>query len=285
MANSRATVLSALTVAKGDIERSQAEVAAARISLERAEQLLQDKAGSQKAVDDARALLNVSEAMLRAAQAREQELQRLAADIQGSDIKSNNQARPIAVTSPQSGIILNLTVTQGQPVNSGMVLFEVADTTTMWIRAPIYVGLLPEVQTSAEAHIVDLAGRPSFEPRIAQPVNAPPTADPQSATADLYFETDNRDKELRPGQRVAIELPLNGQDARLVVSAKSLLYDIYGSTWVYVVVDDRSFERQRVSVDRVVDGRAVLTDGPQEGTRVVVDGAAELFGTEFGIGK
>ena len=43
-----------------------------------------------------------------------------------------------------------------------------------------------------------------------------------------------------------------------------------------------------VAGDRVtdlVDAYAVLAQGPAPGTRVVTDGAAELFGTEFGAGK
>jgi RND family efflux transporter MFP subunit len=285
MANARATLLSALSVAQGDISRSQAEVDAARISLERAEQLLKDQAGSQKAVDDARALLNVHQAVLTAAQQREKELARLAEELDGSGDKYPEKAEPLSITAPQSGIIRNLSITRGQTINAGVTLFEVADTATMWIRAPIYVGLLPEVEARAQARIVDLSGRPVFLPRSARPVDAPPTADPTSATADLYFETDNTDEKLRPSQRVAVELRLHGEEQSLTVPDKSILYDIYGGTWVYSVVSDRCFERRRVAIRYTLDGRAVLAEGPPQGTAVVVDGAAELFGTEFGIGK
>jgi RND family efflux transporter MFP subunit len=285
MANSRATLLSALSVAQGDISRSQAEVDAARINLERAEQLLKDQAGSQKAVDDARALVNVHQAVLTAAQQRAKELSRLADELEGSGNTYPEEAPPLSITAPQSGVIRNLSITRGQTVNAGVTLFEVADTATMWIRAPIYVGLLPEVQIGAEARIVDLSGRPAFKPRSARPVEAPPTADPTSSTADLYFETNNTDKKLRPGQRVAVELRLHGEEQSLTVPDKAILYDIYGGTWVYASVGERCFERRRVAIRHTLNGRAVLAEGPEEGTPVVVDGAAELFGTEFGIGK
>lgn len=54
MANARGTLLSALTVAKGDVQRSQAEVDLAKVTLARAEKLLDDKVGSARAVDDAK---------------------------------------------------------------------------------------------------------------------------------------------------------------------------------------------------------------------------------------
>jgi hypothetical protein len=40
-----------------------------------------------------------------------------------------------------------------------------------------------------------------------------------------------------------------------------------------------------VLVEREIDGIAVLERGPKPGTQVVVEGAAELFGTEFFVSK
>ena len=45
------------------------------------------------------------------------------------------------------------------------------------------------------------------------------------------------------------------------------------------------FQRQRVALIDMVGDFAVLSQGPPLGTRVVTAGAAELFGTEFGVGK
>ena len=42
---------------------------------------------------------------------------------------------------------------------------------------------------------------------------------------------------------------------------------------------------RRISIGHVENDRAVLAESPQAGTLVVTDGAAELFGTEFGAGK
>jgi hypothetical protein len=58
-----------------------------------------------------------------------------------------------------------------------------------------------------------------------------------------------------------------------------------GGSWVYEQVDSLLFVRRRVEIARVVDGRAVITRGITAGLRLVSVGAAELFGSEFGIGK
>jgi len=124
---------------------------------------------------------------------------------------------------------------------------------------------------------------------IAKPITAPPTADAASSSADLYYEVDNRALKLRPGQRVGVDVPMISVTEALVVPTASILYDIYGGTWVYVQhaqsTDNSKFVRERVLLEWVEGDTAVISQGPVAGSNVVTDGAAELFGTEFGAGK
>jgi cobalt-zinc-cadmium efflux system membrane fusion protein len=80
-------------------------------------------------------------------------------------------------------------------------------------------------------------------------------------------------------------MPLKGDAESLVVPYASILYDLNGGAWVYEAMGKHVFARRRVVVDHVVGPEAVLALGPKPGTKVVTDGAAELFGTEFGGGK
>ena len=43
--------------------------------------------------------------------------------------------------------------------------------------------------------------------------------------------------------------------------------------------------KTRIDLRAVIGGDAVLESGPVPGAEVVAVGAAELFGTEFGVGK
>jgi hypothetical protein len=75
-----------------------------------------------------------------------------------------------------------------------------------------------------------------------------------------------------------------GRATRRVVPYSAVLYDPKGDTWVYINPEPLTYVRERVTVDYIQGGQAVLTDGPPEGTPVVAVGAAELYGTEFGVG-
>jgi hypothetical protein len=71
---------------------------------------------------------------------------------------------------------------------------------------------------------------------------------------------------------------------RRVVPYSAVLYDAKGDTWVYANPEPLAYVRERVTVDYIEGDQAVLTDGPPAGTPVVTVGAAELYGTEFGVG-
>jgi hypothetical protein len=82
-----------------------------------------------------------------------------------------------------------------------------------------------------------------------------------------------------------VTLTLKGTEESLVVPYASILYDMYGSAWVYQNTKPRIYVRQRVELHQVLEELAILSRGPAVGSKVVSEGAAELFGTEFGVGK
>jgi hypothetical protein len=71
---------------------------------------------------------------------------------------------------------------------------------------------------------------------------------------------------------------------RKVIPYGALLYDSKGDTYVYVTSQPLTYVREPVTVDYIGAGSVVLTDGPAAGTMVVSVGAAELYGTETGVG-
>lgn len=278
MANATATLVSARIVADGDAKQAQAQVEAAEIALARAQKLLADRAGSKRDVDDAIARLDVAKKGLEAAQARKQMLDKLTLDA------DTGQLTTVPVPAPRSGILRTVSSSVGQTVSAGAPLFEVVSLDKLWVRVPVYPRLREEVaKTSSNALARDL-GATDGQVTI-KPIVAPPSADPLAATVDLFYEVPNADGRFHPGERVEVTLPVAGETESLVIPRAAVLRDIHGIAWVYVNTADQTFERHRVEVHFTTDKLSVLSRGPEVGTPVVVDGAAELFGTEFGAGK
>jgi RND family efflux transporter MFP subunit len=258
-----------------DITNAQTRVDAARVRYNRAEQLLRDRAGSEKAVEQAREELNIAENDLKAARERLERLDKapISADV------------AVIIAAPRDGMIQKVFANPGQTVAAGTPLFEVANLASLWIRVPVYVGDLRFIDRRQTARVHELNQLPGAPSRLARPVNAPPTANPTNDTADLYYELANGDGSLRPGQKMGVTLSERTSEESLVAPWSAVLHDTHGGTWVYENTAPQQYVRRRVEVRRVVNSLAVLARGPAPGAKVVTAGAAEIFGTEFGTGK
>jgi membrane fusion protein, heavy metal efflux system len=248
------------------------EMAAKRA--ERARQLVRDGSGSQRAAEEAQAEFVVADAALKAAKERL---------TLASRTVSASGAVPLQ--APHAAVLRTLHATPGQSVSAGAPLFDLVALDTVWLRVPLYAGDVETVDRRAAAMVFPLGAGSEVQGMSANPISAPPTADPTTAGIDLFYSIVNQARSLNPGQRVTVRVPLRTREESLIVPRAAVLYDASGGTWVYEARDGGVFVRHRVEIADVVGDTAVLRQGPAPGTRVVTVGAAELFGTEFGAGK
>ncbi len=258
--------------AEQGVSAAQARLTAAEARADRAARMATDQTGSARALEEARADRDVARAALTAARARRN---RLGSGALESDVS-------LAIRAPSDGIVRQLMVAEGQAVSAGAALFEVTAADPLWVRVAVYAGDLARIDGAHDASVLPLAGE--GVPRAARVVTGPPTADANAATGDLWYEVANGDGALRPGERVAVRVPMRGESVARVVPWSAVVFDVYGGAWLYTVKDAQTFVRRRIEVARVEGELAVLTRGPDEGTSVVTTGVAELFGTEFGAG-
>jgi RND family efflux transporter MFP subunit len=278
VAQTRADVATVQMEAERLIESAKISRDAARIAYDRAVALLKAKAASQRVVDDAEAQFKLAQEALITAQTRHRLLSGIELDEQAGEL----QAR--SITSPVAGVLQSLDAAVGESVTAGEPLFTVIMTDRLWLRVPVYVGHWRQVDTTASAQFTEYGDASHQPPLDATYVTAPPSANALANTIDLFYEISNEQGHWRPGQKVAVTLPLGGEEESLIVPRNATLYDTQGGTWVYRRLKEHTFARQRVAV-RYIDGdNAVLDAGAEPGMQVVTDGAVELFGTEFGVG-
>jgi len=250
-------------------DSTRARVKLATSKVDRTRKLLDNKASSQRLLEEALAELEVAQGDDKAALARERSLQRspLASDVS------------LDLLAPVSGLIRTIAASPGQAVAAGAPLLEIASD-ELWLRVPIYAGDIDGVALTQAVRVARLGH--DFGPLEAKPVLAPPSADPLSTTVDRFYALP-ADSLPYPGERVLVELPFAAQAPAKSVPASALIVDAGGGTWVYECLPERKFRRRRVEVTRQAEGRALLERGPEPGTCVVEVGALELFGAEFGV--
>jgi RND family efflux transporter MFP subunit len=257
----------------------QVEYDVARAKAERADQLLSDKAISEKVYEETYAQLTAAKAALSAAQGQYDLLNRTNLDSAAGKLSR------LVLESPVDGVIQRIFVAHGQAVPAAAVLFEVAAVNPVWVRVPVYVGDLNRIARDADAVIMPLGPDTAAEACYASPVNGPPLSDAGSASADLYFQVENRDQRFRIGEKVSTVLTLKSAGSDLVIPWSAVLYDMYGDNWVYIRKAPQLYVRSRVSLSHVTDSLAICNRGLSAGDDVVISGAVELFGSEFGGDK
>ena len=273
----RATLAPLLKEADGQVKSAQEQIKIAQTALERAEEAVRMKLMPQASLIDARAQHDVAETTLHGAEARRDEILKIAGDP-----NAGGGMTTLTFRAPAKGVLQNVHAQVGQPVPAGAILFDIAELNPIWVRVPVYVGDVERLALDQPAGIGGLADPPGVKVRPAKPVTAPPSGDPLAATVHLFYEVDNKDRSIRPGQRVGVTLPLKGDEESLAVPRSALIRDALGGTWIYENIAPHVYTRRRVFIDRVVGDLAALTAGLQPGAKVVSQAAAELYGAEFG---
>lgn len=260
--------------AERDVAAARAALEAAQRRAERADVLLKDGSGSRRAAEEARADLLTAQANLQAANDRLTVVNR-------SNISQTND---LIVQAPISGVVEAVSAQPGQTIAASAPLARISRTDRLWIRVPVYAGDMQNIDPAQGASILRLGEPNDAAGLVARRVSAPPSATPSASAIDLMFEVPGASN-LSPGERVNVRLTGKGSESALVVPHGALLNDIHGGTWVYVRTAEHVYARRRVEVQDVVNNLVLLSRGPEVNTPVVTNGAAELYGVEFGVGK
>jgi hypothetical protein len=88
----------------------------------------------------------------------------------------------------------------------------------------------------------------------------------------------------RAAQRLGIETAEVSSEEIEGTPRQVIPYDTKGATWAYTSPEPLTFVRQSITINAIDGDRAVLSEGPDDGTVVVSVGAPELYGTEYKVG-
>ena len=223
----KANLSASLAEASGLVDTARAQVDLARIALDRAKRVMKEGAGSQRQVDEAVGASDVAAKGLAAATARKNILQQVVGDA------AAGTAAPIPIDSPEDGILRVVSAMPGQTVPAGAALFEVVDLSVVWVRVPLPVGDLDDVDRTKPAAVGSLSAAPGAKLTTAPPAPAPPSANPLAGTVDVFYELPNAAGTYIPGQRLGVTVPQTDARESLTVPWSAVVFDVNGGTWVY----------------------------------------------------
>ena len=265
---------------KQDVEVKTKQVKLVQARVNRLETLLESNVTSKRSVEEAKVELANAQAALNSALARQRYL---SGNAQSTDL---SYLSSINITAPFTGMIQQVFVTDGQLITAGAPLFELTSLDPVWVRVPVYAGDLGQVNSSQEASVQSLGQKDGGIVRTANYVPGPLVTNAQAVSTDLYYELTNSDNAFKLGQKVNVSIALQGNNEdKLTIPSSAIVYDIYGGIWVYEQINENTFTRRRIEIERLETKQAVISKGVESGMKIVKTGVAELFGTEFGVAK
>lgn len=211
--------------------------------------------------ENARALLPVRMAQVHRALAANQNQIRLAEiDLQ------NTTVRP-----PFRGILSSVSIEQGQFVRPGDPLVTITDVNKVEIPISItlsdFAKIKPRLDSGTLPPVALASNESASELWTGELLRASPKVDPATRTVVVYVRVDNAQQStpLLPGTFVQARIEGPVHQEVLVVPRDALI-----RSDVYIARDDGSAERRAVNVVERLQAFAIVSDGVEEGDRVVL---------------
>ena len=174
----------------------------------------------------------------------------------------------LPIYTPLSGIVIDKMVQQGQYVNTGDVLFNVADLSTVWIEVEVYENEFPNIHIGQQVEIrsQSFPGKP-FTGRVTFIY---PFLDPKTRTVKVRVEMPNRGMKLKPDMFVnaIIKVPLGSS----IVVPVSAVMDTGKRQVVWVETSPGMFEPRDVQIGQRTDDKLQILSGIKTGDMVAVSG-------------
>ena len=184
--------------------------------------------------------------------------------------KTREARKTLQILAPTDGFVTEKVVVQGQMVDAGMKLYQLADLGIVWVYAEIYEQDLPFIQLGQEA-VVRLASMPDREFR-GRVTYVYPNVDLKTRTARVRMEFENPGYFLKPGMFVSVQIASEIDPSVLLIPDSTILRSGEKNT-VFIALPGGTFEPRTVVLGPEGEGgNSQVLQGLSEGERIVTSG-------------
>jgi membrane fusion protein (multidrug efflux system) len=265
----------ALEGAKAQLARAEVNVANARLTARRNEELVRDRVVSQQEYENTSAAAKAADAEVSAARAA----------VQAAQINLGYTT----VTAPVSGRIGRSAVTEGAYVQAGQatLLATVQQLDPMYVDLSQSTADLLRLRRDLESGRLQAAGAGKAKVRLVTEDGrefgadgalqfADVTVDPSTGSVALRALFPNPKGELLPGMFVRARLAEGVNPAAILVPQVAVTRDQKGQPTALVVNAQKKVERRQLVTDRAVGDAWLVTSGVQAGDEVIVEGLQKV---------
>lgn len=173
--------------------------------------------------------------------------------------------------APRNGTVIADAFIEGELIEPGRVLFEIADESVLWVEARLNPQAASNITVDQTVRI--RAGDWDLEGRVIQIQH---TLDEQSRTRGIRIEVTNRDDVLHPGQFVEAYIATNGQRALAIPADAVALMN--GAATVFKL-EGEELHPTAVQIGKTRGAWTEVTGGVAEGDEIAVTNVFQLKST------
>ena len=268
--DSRAQYRAALS----ELDRARAAAAQAQRNRDRAQRLLELKAGSVQQVETTQQDLVTAQAVVRKA---EIEVDR-GRDLLEDDLRVPADPPPnrkdeteddVPIIAPADGYIIEKNVTPGKTVELSSVTFVLGDLSKVWMLASVRQDDLGKLHVGQSAFVM-LSGQDAlrFRGKVA---NLGQEFDPVARVMQVRIELDNAQDRMRPEMLADAEIPVGSSKAVILVPSDTV-QQVNGQDVVFIRTAPDRFSVRPVRTGETADGKTPILEGIKAGEPVAVRG-------------
>jgi membrane fusion protein, heavy metal efflux system len=254
-----------LARAVADYHKAIADRRVKEKALERARDLLDHLAISERDFEQVQGDAQQSQAELEAA--------REAVQVFGMD--PDHASNQLLVVAPRAGVVLDTSAAAGefsQALSAPAPLATVADISSIWAVGDIYEQDLAAAKSGQAAQVtLDAYPGEHWTGRVSVVSGA---VDPTTRTLHVRVILPNSDARIKPGMFGSIRI-LRSSAQGILLPAAAVIRE-GNDSYVFVAKGDGRFERRTVRIGRTLDGSIEIVSGVNTGESIVSEGSLLL---------
>jgi len=237
---------------------------AAQSNLDREQRLAEAKVTAMREAESAKAEHQALRAERRAA---EKSVVALGASI-------DSEVGIMKLRSPIAGRVIMAKASRGQTVEPTDTLFEVADLSTVWVELTVFERDLDRIRKGDAVEILPAAAK--GKPVQGTLAHVGDLIDPDTRSAVVRVEVDNRKGWLRPGQSTTARIQSHGPAEPVLTVPKSGLTFVDGKPTVLLMLGPGLVEPRAVELGPDDGEKVSIRKGLRAGDSVITEGLFAL---------
>ncbi|MFC5284622.1 efflux RND transporter periplasmic adaptor subunit [Pedobacter alpinus] len=181
-------------------------------------------------------------------------------------INDKNTQPYISVYAQNSGIITEISITEGEYLSEGMPVLRMEDLSNIWVEAHLYSNEISNVKVG-NAITIQVE---NFEPQKAKVDFLSPQLNANSQIITLRASLNNTNNKYLIGMKATVKLIRNSSKDALSLPTNAVIRN-NEDTYVWVKEND-SFKRKEVEISSENENSVLIKSGLNNGEEVVVSG-------------